>query len=75
MAERNVMLAQMVDAFMAHDDMRYLEAIARLRDHVDRTKARRGRIRIGAHWFDPDIYAAWVKALAVRNSARGGNSS
>jgi hypothetical protein len=64
--ERDAMLALMVDAFMANDDVRYRESMAWLRDYSDKLKLRRGRVRIGAHWFDPEIYEAWKKRNAAR---------
>ena len=69
--QRDAMLAQMAEAFMAHDDAHYLEAIAWLRDYCDDLKKLSGKTRIGGHWFDPAIYGAWCKTL--RNNNRGPN--
>ena len=67
--QRDAMLAQMAEAFMAHDDARYFEAIAWLRDYCDDLKKLSGKTRIGAHWFDPKLYDTWCETL--KNNRRG----
>ena len=69
--QRDIILAQMVEAFMARDDARYLEAIAWLRDYCDDVQTGHGRKRIGNHWYDPKIYNAWCRTL--KNNLRGPN--
>lgn len=68
--QRDIMLAQMADAFMARDDARYLEAVAWLRDYCDGMQHQRGRIKIGVHWFDPAVYDSWVKSLRQTRQAK-----
>jgi len=59
--QRDVMLAQMVDAFMAGDVVRFREACAWLRDYCDDIKRKSGRVLVGRHWFDPERRAALVR--------------
>ena len=67
--QRDAMLAQMVEAFLADDDARYMEAVAWLRDYCNEVRLQRGHKLIGNHWFDPRIYDAWCKTL--KNNQRG----
>jgi hypothetical protein len=64
--QRDAMLAQMVDAFMTGDWLRYRRAVAWLRDYVDREKnTDRGLRRVGQRWYSPEAYEIWRERAQI----------
>jgi len=68
--QRDAMLAQMVDAFIADDTERYREACLWLRDYAFRVRSQSGKVRVNENWFDPAKSDAWRAKL--RSAGRKG---
>lgn len=60
---RDMMLAQLVDAFMADDQPRYRAACRWLTNYAERARARSGRVKHGNSWFDQARFERCQQAL------------